>query len=200
MFIAETGSTALSIKEAAVLAEVTEKVVRHAMAAHIVRPLRKARKRVELGAPAVFYLSLVSKLPFELSKGARRDLFDFLSSKRAGRGGWEWDADSLVLRGDVAVVLETKGTARSVEKRLKLFEDGKKRVVSRPDTLGGEPVFAGTRVSVRHVGALVKTGMPVAKLREEFPKLSERDFAFARIFVELGRPPGRPRKLKFVRS
>ena len=181
------------------LAEVTEKVVRHAMAARIVRPLRKAHKRVELGAPAVFYLSLVSKLPFELSKGARRDLFDFLS-KRTGRGGWEWDADSLVLRGDVAVALETKGTARSVEKRLKLFEDGKKRVVSRPDTLGGEPVFEGTRVSVRHVGALVKKGLPVAKLREEFPRLSERDFAFARIFVELGRPPGRPRKLKFVRS
>lgn len=200
MVFAERSGGALTVKEAAVLAGVTEKVVRHEMSAHIVRPLRNVRRRVELGAPAVFYLSLVSKLPVELSKGVRRDLFAFLSSNRGAPGRWKWDADLLVLRGDVAVALKAKATARSVEKRLKLFEDGKKRVVSRPDTLGGEPVFEGTRASVRHVGELLKKGVPVETLREDFPGLSDADFGFARIFVELGRPPGRPRKLKLVRS
>ena len=75
MFLEETSGAALTVKEVAVLAEVTEKVVRHEMSTRIVRPLRKARGRVELGAPAVFYLSLVSKLPVELSKRVRRDLF-----------------------------------------------------------------------------------------------------------------------------
>ncbi len=90
------------------------------------------------------------------------------------------------MRGDLSVVLPTKEVARSVRARLKLFESGKKRVVSRADTLGGEPVFEGTRVSVRHVGELVKKGVPLETLHEDFPKLSGSDFAFARIFVDLG--------------
>ena len=200
MFILKASGPALTVKEAAVLAKVTEKVVRHEMSARILRPRRKARKRVELGASAVFYLSLVSRLPFELSKGDRRDLFEFLSGDRNERGRWRREADRLVLRGDLAVVLPTKEVARSVRARLKLFESGKKRVVSRADTLGGEPVFEGTRVSVRHVGELVKKGVPIETLHEDFPKLSDTDFDFARIFVDLGRPPGRPRKLKLTRQ
>jgi uncharacterized protein (DUF433 family) len=72
--------------------------------------------------------------------------------------------------------------------------------IRRPEVLGGEPVFAGTRVSVRHVGELAKRGASPATLHEDFPSLSKSDIEFARIFVELGRPPGRPRKLRFVRS
>lgn len=151
------------------------------MAAHIVRAVRRSRKRVELGAPAVFYFSLVSKLPVELIR-------------------WKRSADHLVLAGDVAVFLPTREIARNVEERLRVFESGKKRVVSRADTLGGEPVFKGTRVSVRHVGELVKRGVPLGALREDFPRLADDDFEFARIFVDLGRPPGTPRKLKLARQ
>ena len=100
MFMFKASGPALTVKEAAVLAKVTEKVVRHEMSARILRPRRKARKRVELGASAVFYLSLVSRLPFELSKGDRRDLFEFLSGDRTERGRWRREADRLVLRGD----------------------------------------------------------------------------------------------------
>ena len=200
MVFIERSGPGLTVKEAAVLADVTEKVVRHEMSARIVRSLRKARRHVELGAGAVFYFSLVSKLPFELSRADRRDLYDCLSSKGSDRGRWSLGAKGLVLHGGVPVVLPTREIARTIEARLKLFALGKKRMVSHPDTLGGEPVFEGTRLSVRHVGALVKKGVPVETLREEFPKLSDDDFAFARIFVDLGRRPGRPRKLKFVRS
>jgi hypothetical protein len=35
---------------------------------------------------------------------------------------------------------------------------------------------------------------------EDFPALDADDLEFARMFVELGRPQGRPRKLKFVRG
>jgi len=200
MISARASGAGLTIKEAAVLAEVTEKVVRHEMAAHIVSAVRRSRKRVELGAPAVFYLSLVSKLPVELSKGDRRELFEFLNTSHSKRGRWKRSADHLVLAGDVAVLLPTKEIARNIAQRLKVFESGKKRVVSNPDTLGGEPVFEGTRVSVRHVGELVKKGASLATLREDFPGLSGGDFEFARMFVDLGRRPGRPRKLKLVRQ
>jgi hypothetical protein len=47
---------------------------------------------------------------------------------------------------------------------------------------------------------LAKKGVALAMLLEDFPRLSEADIEFARIFAELGKPPGRPRKLKFVRA
>jgi len=46
----------------------------------------------------------------------------------------------------------------------------------------------------------VKKGEPARDLLEDFPALDADDLEFARMFVELGRPPGRPRKLKFVRG
>src|SRR5438270_9009416 len=97
MFSARAAGAGLTVKEAAVLAQVTEKVVRYEIAAHIVRPVRRSRKRVEFGASAVFYFSLVSKLPVELSKGDRRELFEFLNTSRSKRGRWKRSADHLVL-------------------------------------------------------------------------------------------------------
>jgi uncharacterized protein (DUF433 family) len=74
-------------------------------------------------------------------------------------------------------------------------------MVSRPEILGGEPVFDGTRISVRFVGERAKKGEPVATLLEDYPALMPEDVEFARMYVALGRPPGRPRKrLKFVRG
>lgn len=62
------------------------------------------------------------------------------------------------------------------------------RIESRPDVLGGEPVFKGTRISVRHVGKLVKKGVPLAELREDFPSLSEDDLVFAALFASQMQP------------
>jgi uncharacterized protein (DUF433 family) len=191
---------ALTIKEAAVLANVTEKVIRHELSSRVVWPRRKGRRHVELDARAVLYLSLVSSLPVELSKEDRRDLFELITGRRSSKGHWRREGSRLILEGRVPVVLSLSGLDRAVEERLKLFARGKRRVVSRPDVLGGEPVFEGTRVSVRHVGELAKKGVPLSTLREDFPRLSDPDIEFARMFVALGRPPGRPRKLKFVRA
>lgn len=65
--------------------------------------------------------------------------------------------------------------------------------------LSGEPVFEGTRISVRHVGELARKGVSVSILLEDFPRLSEPDIELARKFVAMARPADRIRKLKFVR-
>lgn len=191
---------ALTIKEAAVLARVTEKVIRHELSSKVVGPRRRGTRHVELDPRAVLYLSLVSSLRVELTKDDRRDLFELITHQRTARGHWRREGSRLILDGRVPVVLALSALDRAVEERLKLFARGKRRVVSTPDVLGGEPVFEGTRVSVRHVGELAKKGVPLATLLEDFPRLSEPDVEFARIFVELGKSPGRPRKLKFVRT
>ena len=108
--------------------------------------------------------------------------------------------DKLVLDGETPAELKTAKLFGDVAAVFTRFIKGKSRVVSRDDILGGEPVFAGTRVSIRHVGALVKKGVEPAQLTEDFPVLSRDDFAFAVQFLELGPAPGRPKKLKFRRG
>jgi uncharacterized protein (DUF433 family) len=200
MFFDERGAGALTIKEAAVLANVTEKVIRHEMSSRVVEPRRKGRSHVELDPRAVLYLSLVSNLRVELTKEDRKDLFELITHQRTRKGHWKRVGSRLILEGRVPVVLPMSALDRAVDERLKLYARGKRRIVSKPEVLGGEPVFEGTRVSVRHVGELAKKGVSLSMLREDFPRLSEADIEFARIFVALGRSPGRPRKLKYVRA
>lgn len=193
-------SKPLSVKEAAILSGVTEKIIRHEMSARIVRPKRTASRRVTLGPRAVFYFSLISRLPVELTKTDRKDLFDLITDRMRVKGRWKREPDRLVLDGPVPVELPTSELTRSVADRVRLFASGKRRVVSNPDVLSGEPIFEGTRVSVRHVGELAKKGVPLETLREDFPRLTDRDIEFARLYVALGRPPGRPRKLRLLRK
>jgi uncharacterized protein (DUF433 family) len=190
----------LSVKETAVLADVKEKTIRHEMSASVVRPLHKTKTRVGLGPRAVFYFSLVSGLRVELTKADRKDLFVLITHRRWSKGHWKRESGRLVLGGGpVPIELPTSELVRRIAARVRLFARGKRRIVSNPEILGGEPVFEGTRISVRHVGELAKKGVPGDVLREDFPALSENDINFARMYAELGRPRGRPKKMKFVR-
>lgn len=98
--------------------------------------------------------------------------------------------------------LEIDTVEREVGRRVEIYRRGRReRLSSSPDVLGGEPVFRGTRIPIRHVGAIVRRGVNIKELSEDFPKLNAEDFEFARMFVELGPPPGRPRKrLRFERA
>lgn len=190
----------LSLKETALLAGVSEKSIRHELADKVVQPRRAEGRRLYFGVEDVFYLRLIAQLRFALTKADRKHLFILLTSNKAEQGPWRWKTDRLTLTGRVPTELWTTEVARETSERLKLFLRGKRRVVSGPDTLGGEPIFEGTRISVRHVGQLVKKGVPETELLEDFPALRRGDLKFARMFVELGRPPGRPKKLKFLRD
>ncbi|HEY0094964.1 MAG TPA: DUF433 domain-containing protein, partial [Archangium sp.] len=151
------------------------------------------------GAADVFYLRLISELRFALTKSDRKQLFLLIARNKDEQGPWKFQADRLTLTGRVPTDIWTTQLARELTHRLKLFLQGKRRVVSHPDILGGEPVFEGTRISVRHVGQLVKKGVPETELLEDFPALRKRDLEFARMYTALGRSPGRPKKLRFTR-
>ena len=55
------------------------------------------------------------------------------------------------------------------------------RIEQRPDVLGGEPVFANTRLSVAHVGKMVEGGEPIANIIEDYPYLTVQDVEAARV-------------------
>lgn len=56
-----------------------------------------------------------------------------------------------------------------------------------PHILGGEPVFAGTRLSVRHVGKMLSRGTPINDVLADYPYLSKSDAEFAKLFYECER-------------
>lgn len=190
----------LSLKEAAVLSGAAEKTIRHELAARVVRASRSGRRR-RFSPREVVYFSLVNGLPVSLDKTQRRDLFELLAADKERSGRWRREKHRLVLEGDVPVVLPTDEVVKRIEGRVGSFLRGRARVTSRPEVLGGEPVFEGTRIAVRFVGERVKKGDPMSVLLEDYPTLDENDVEFARTYLELGRPPGRPRKKpRFVRG
>ena len=192
---------ALSLKETSVLSGAPEKSIRHELAARVVRSSRSGGRR-RFSPREVVYFFLVNELPtgLELDRALRKELFELLATDKERAGRWRREEHKLVLDGDVPVVLPTEALVKRVEERIRLFLRGRSRAVSHPDVLSGEPVFEGTRISVRFVGERAKRER-VDAILEDYAALTAEDVEFARMYVAMGRPPGRPRKKpRFVRA
>lgn len=64
---------------------------------------------------------------------------------------------------------------RTTESRFSAWKG--KRVVSDPAILGGEPVFKGSRLSVRHIGGMPESER--ASILADYPYLTDEDISFA---------------------
>ena len=77
--------------------------------------------------------------------------------------------------------------------RVDLYADGLTRIEEREGVLGGEAVFKGTRLSVRHVGKMYYDGEAIGNILEDYSYLRENDVRFSELFYRahpnLGRPP-----------
>jgi len=190
-------ASSLSLKEAAVLSGVTERSIRHELSSQVIRAGKTAAGSRRFAPRELLYFCLVAELPIELSRKDRRDLFDLLARGAERQGRWRRESQRLVLEGGVPVILPISDLVKRVEARVALFERGRARVVSRADTLSGEPVFRGTRISVRFVGGRAARE-PTADILQDYPALDAADVEFARMFAALGRPRGRPKRLRFL--
>ena len=77
--------------------------------------------------------------------------------------------------------------------RIDLYRKGLKRIHADEEILGGEPVFKGTRLAVRHIGGMRAKGEPVESIIEDYPELTPDDVEFARLYDEAHPPLGRPK-------
>lgn len=94
------------------------------------------------------------------------------------------------------------GNLASLAKTRRLpYARGRRRVESDPRVMGGEPVFAGTRIPVAHVAGLLAKKVPLDELRQDYPALTDDDLAFASMLAAMKPNPGRPRtKLALTRG
>jgi len=143
----------------------------------------------------VLFVKLLVEFPFPLSKQDKESLAQILARGDTRASHWSREGADLVYRsGKMQLLVECKSFRQTVAKNLATFRWGRRRVVSSPEVLGGEPVFRGTRIPVQHVASLFRKSVPEQEIVEDFPSLSERDLAYARLFSRLGEKPGRPRK------
>jgi uncharacterized protein (DUF433 family) len=194
-----------SLKEAAAIADVPEPFVRKAVDQKTVRPRAVSSGRAvryRFDATDMLFLKLISEFPFDLPKRDKDALRSLLEGKQTRAGKWSKAKTDFVARnGDLVVVIECKDVRSRLTRDLATYRRGIKRIISDPEIMAGEPVFAGTRIPLAHISGLFAKGVPRAEIVEDYPALNRADLDFAAIHSKMKRNPGRPRKpLRFIRK
>ena len=167
-YTSSSRSRFLLLKEAAVLAGVTEKKLRHELEEGTMTPERSESGRPLFPTRALVFIRLIEGIRADLTKEDRRDLYRLLTERLPSVGHWRVEAADLVLLGDVPTRFHIRSTISETAAVLWRYRRAHRRVIIDPAILGGEPVFDGTRIAVGHVGQLALRGTPLARIIHEF--------------------------------
>lgn len=172
---------ALTSTEAAAITGLDERAVRK----DVEHGILEAGSPPRFAEVALVYFRACASFTFHLSAQDRKRLYAIIAEameRQLGRlnlgPGWTLDVASIAndLRAQVAA-----------------FEAWRATLVTQENLLGGEPVFPGSRVAVRHVGEMLLRGAAPSEIQEDYPYLSERDLEFARLYTTAHPRIGRPR-------
>lgn len=90
------------------------------------------------------------------------------------------------------VTIDFKRVLAETWNRLHRLAAAHDAVASDPHILGGTPVLKGTRVPVYAVAAQVAAGVPLERIREDYPSLDDEKIELATIYAKANPPRGRP--------
>jgi uncharacterized protein (DUF433 family) len=93
-----------------------------------------------------------------------------------------------------ALKVDLSEARRDITERLKELRRAERLVTVDPETMGGNPVFRGTRVQVHLIDEKLRLGESVERLREDYPRVSEEMSRLAPIYAAAHPLRGRPRK------
>jgi len=181
-------SRTFTAREAAVLVDLEERVVRKEIEHEVFVPKESAR----LEFSAIVYLRLLREFTearMVPTVERRTELFRAIERALRSRSV----PDSLQLARHV--VVDLADVVAEMRRTLDEFETWKARLESQPDILGGETVFPNSRLSVRRVGGRLERREAREAIREDYPYLTERDLDFAQLYVRAYPPRGRPREV-----
>jgi len=187
-----------SLGEAAALAGVEERAARHAVNDVLGKGVGT------LGARDVLFFALRDAIRDVCATGSfQRALYRKLHEagfRISKSSSVEVEMETPDDRARISMRIETGPVVEDVLERIRVFRAGARRVESNENIVSGTLVFKGTRIPVAQVGMMLKRGATPEELLADWPYLTDVDLKFARIWVELNPPPGRPRKpLEFRR-
>ncbi len=187
-----------SLKEAAAITELSESIVRAAIEKKVLAPHARAVggvTRYRFDVKQLFYVKLLSDFPHDLSREDKDALRDLIFDRAKSAGRWQAEGTDLVLTNRSLVIrVEVKHLRTKLAHDLATYRRGRRRIVSDPDLLGGEPVFHGTRIPLAHIAGMMANGVDRAEIAEDYPALSGSDLDYAAIHAKMKPNPGRPRK------
>ena len=121
-----------------------------------------------------------------LSADRRRRLFVAIAATPKAR----------TVKADELLIIDVGEARKQVERGVRDLEAAESIVVKDKGTLGGEPVFNGTRIPVYGVVAMLGAGASAEELLSGYPKLTARMIELARVWVSSHPRRGRPKSLK----
>jgi uncharacterized protein (DUF433 family) len=103
--------------------------------------------------------------------------------------------EAKLLKADDLLFVDVGAARREVVVRLRDLNEAERLINVDKETLGGEPVFKGTRIPVYSVVAMLDAGADVAELLSGYPKLDARKLELGRLWVAAHPRRGRPKRL-----
>jgi uncharacterized protein (DUF433 family) len=205
-----------SLKEAAVLSGLSENKLRREVERKVIVPRQAptgATHRLEFVESEILYFAMLNSFAgkLELTPQTRTKAWRLLidwSHKAAVERTKRWTSihrdNRLRSRWVISldrrwaktispiVTVNWDALLEDVGPRVDLYGRGRERIHEDEAILGGEPVFKGTRLSVRHIGRMRAKGESVERIIEDYPNLSAEDVEFARLYAEAHPVVGRP--------
>jgi uncharacterized protein (DUF433 family) len=82
-----------------------------------------------------------------------------------------------------------------IKERCKNYQEMNDAITFDEDVMNGEPVFKGTRILVRTIASLSKSGMSNKQIRKNYPAINmDEMISYAKLWAEINPLKGRPKK------
>jgi uncharacterized protein (DUF433 family) len=169
--------------EAAVLTRLPLKAVNNAIDKKTVSAVAGEEGGRLLDARALVSLTLERRLADRVAPELRRQVFDALAGS---------PRNVVSIEGGL-VKIDLREPRRELATSLRELRRARRLVVSDPETMGGDPVFRGTRVPVHMIAELVAQGSTQADLLKDYPRLTPEMIRLAAIYAAAYPLRGRPR-------
>ncbi|MBV9509865.1 MAG: DUF433 domain-containing protein [Caulobacteraceae bacterium] len=124
---------------------------------------------------------LAGRLPLERRQGLFREV--------AAR------PDAKLLKADDLLFVDVGAARREVSARVRDLDEAERLIHVDKETLGGEPVFRGTRIPAYAIAVMLDVGADVDEILAGYPKLDRRKLELARLWAAAHPRRGRPKRL-----
>jgi uncharacterized protein (DUF433 family) len=172
------------------------KAVHNAIDKRIIVPVAKGRASAEGGAKRIRPRFLTGDDLVRLR--VWRGVGDAMSAERRQRlfAAIAAEPKAKTVKADELLIIDVGEARKQVERGVRDLEAAESLVVRDKGTLGGEPVFKGTRIPMYGIVAMLDDGASTEELLAGYPKLTDRMIELARVWVSAHPRRGRPKSLE----